>query len=71
MILKAGDEYTREVHISLLRASKSSVGFGNKPWSEYLKIFYLYTSLEHTMNAYLLPLLSFSSVMTTFEIFTQ
>ena len=71
MILKAGDEYTREVYISLLRASKSTVSFGNKPWSEYLKIFYSYTSLKHTMNAYLLPLVSFSSVMATFEIFSQ
>ena len=34
MILKAGDEYTREIYISLLRASKSTVSFGNKSWSE-------------------------------------
>ena len=47
MILKAGDEYTREIYISLLRASKSTVTFGNKPWSEYMKIFYSYTSLKH------------------------
>ena len=70
-ILKAEDEYTREVYISLLRASKNTVSFGSKPSSEYLKIFYSYTSLKHTMNAYLLPLLSFFSVMATFEIFSQ
>ena len=71
MILKAGDEHTREVYISQLRASKRNVSFGNKPWSEHLKMFYSYTSLEHTMNALLLPLLSFSQVMATFEIFSQ
>ena len=50
MILKAGDEYTREVYISLLRASKRNVSFGNKT---FLKIFYSYTSLKHTTKAYL------------------
>ena len=50
IILKAGDEYTREVYISLLRASKRNVSFGNKT---FLKIFYSYTSLKHTTNAYL------------------
>ena len=34
-----------------------------------LKVFYSYTSLKHIMNTHLLQLLSFSSVMTTFEIF--
>ena len=71
MILKAGDKYTREVYISRLRASKSTVSFGNKSWSEDLKIFDSYTRLKHTMNVYLLQLLSFSSVMDTFEIFSQ
>ena len=47
MILKAGAEYKREIYISLLWASKSTVSFGNKPWSEYMKIFYSYTSLKH------------------------
>ena len=40
-----------------------------KFWKQYLKTFYSYTSLKHTMNAYLLPLLSFSSLMATFEEF--
>ena len=71
IILKAGDEYTREIYISLLQASKSTVSFGNKPSSEHMKPFCSYTSLKHTMNVYLLPLLSFSSVMATFEIFSQ
>ena len=71
MILKAGDKYMREVYISLLRAWKCTVSFGNKPWSEYLKLFYSYMSLKHTMNTYLLPLLSFSLVMTGNEIFSQ
>ena len=73
MILKVGDEYTSEVdsYISQLQASKATVSFGNKAWSVDLKIFCLYTSLTHAIKAYLLQLLSFSSVMATFEIFPQ
>ena len=71
MILKARDEHTMGAYISQLGASKRNVSFWNKSWSEDLKMFYSYTSLEHTMNAYFLPLLSFSSVMATFEIFSQ
>ena len=73
MILKVGDEYTSEVdsYISQLRASKTTVSFGNKAWSEDLKIFYSYTSLTHVIKVYLIPLLRFSSVMATFEIFPQ
>ena len=63
MILKAGDEYTREVYISLLRASKSTVKnfhvknfhvftprFASK--TKHMKVFYSYTSLKHTVNNY-------------------
>ena len=45
------------------------MSFGNKAWSEDLKIFD--TSLTHTIKAYLLPLLRFSSVLAIFEIFPQ
>ena len=73
MILKFGDEYAREVdsYISQLRASKTTVSFGNKTWSEELKVFYSCTSLTHAIKTYLLPLLRFSSVMATFETFPQ
>ena len=73
MILKVGDEHASEVdsYISQLRASKTTVSFGNKTWSVDLKIFCSYTSLTHAIKAYLLPLLSFSSVMATLEIFPQ
>ena len=73
MILKGGDEYTSEVgsYISQLRASKTTVSFGSKAWSEDLEIVYSYTSLTHAIKAYLVPLLRFSSVMATFEIFPQ
>ena len=43
------------------------MSFGNEAWGEDLKIFDSYTSLTHTIEAYLLPLLSFSS----FDIFRQ
>ena len=73
MIFKVGDEYTSEVdsYISQLRPSKTTASFGNKAWSDELKTFYSYTSLTHVIKAYLLPLLEFSSVMATFEIFPQ
>ena len=67
MILKVGDEYI----ISKLRTSNTIDGFGNKGWSEDLKIFYSYTTLTHAIKTYLLPLLRFSSIMATFEIFPQ
>ena len=71
--MKVEDEYTSEVdsYISQLWVSKTAVSFGNKAWSEDLKLFYLYTSLAHVIKVYLLPLLRFSSVMATFEIFPQ
>ena len=71
--MKVGDEYASEVdsYISQLQAWKTTVSFGNKTWSEDLKVFYSYASLTHAIKAYLLPLLRFSSVMATFEIFLQ
>ena len=47
------------------------MGFGNKTWGEDLILFDSYTILTQATEAYLRPLLSFSSVMTTFEIFRQ
>ena len=41
----------------------------NKSWVEELKLFDSYMSLIHAINTYLPPLLCFSSVMATFEIF--
>ena len=73
MNLKVRDEYTSEVdgYISQLRASNTTVSFGNKAWSEDLKIFYSYTSLTHVIKVCLIPLLRFSWVMATFEIFPR
>ena len=45
------------------------VGFRSEDWGETLKIFDSYTSLTKAIEAYFLPLLSFSSVIVTFEIF--
>ena len=57
--------------MSQLRASKTTVSFKNKAWSEDLKSFYSCMSLAHAINADLLPLLSFSLIMATFELFPQ
>ena len=56
-------------YISQLPTSNSILRFGNEAWSEDLIIFYSYTSPIEVNEAYLQPLLSFSSVITTFEIF--
>ena len=61
--------YKWSKYIPQLWTSKSTVSFGNKAWGKELKIFYSYMSLTHAIEAYLLTLLSFSSLMATFEIF--
>ena len=52
-----------------MRASKSALSFGNEARGEDLELFYLYTHLNHVIGAFLPPLLSFSSVMATLDIF--
>lgn len=70
MILKVGEEYNEwNRYISQLRASKTlgvlETRLGMKTW----KIVDSYMSLTHRIKAYLLPLMSFSSVMATFQMF--
>ena len=69
-ILKVGEEYNEwSRYISQLRPSKApwvlETKLGMKTW----KTVDSYTSLTHRIKAYLLPLMSFSSVMAIFEMF--
>ena len=66
MILEAGEGHLSGVE---LQASNIIVGFGNEVCGETLKIFDSHTSLTKAIEAYLWPLLSFSLVIVTFEIF--
>ena len=71
MILKTGDEYTSEVdayHSYRLQRPLwvLETRLGVKTWK-----FLTHTSLTHAIKAYLRPLLRFSSLMATFEIFPQ
>ena len=52
-----------------MRASKSTLSFGNKARGEDMELFHLYTHLNHVMEVFLPPLLSFSSIMATLDIF--
>ena len=57
------------IRLSQLQVSKSTVSFANNTWGEDLNISGSYMSLTQVLDAYLLPLLSFYSVIATFEIF--
>ena len=68
MILKVGKGHTNEVGTyHSCGFSNSIASFGNEAWSEDLIIFASYTSPSQASDT--APLLGFSSVMATFEIF--
>ena len=66
MILKVGDAYTSEVDTYYSYGPQRA-----RKQSEDQKPFYSCTSMTHAIKANLQSLLSFSSVMATFEVFRQ
>ena len=56
------------MHITITNLERT-VSFGNKAWGEDLKVSDSHTNLTQAIGTYLLPVLSFSSGMATFEIF--